>query len=74
MASSILAICVLWANGSRNSVPSRISSYLSAMVGPGYTACSPSRLHFAGNAADMIEMHNTKPISMKDWADTTLVE
>ncbi len=41
----------------------RSSSYLTSMAALGYSPLVAIRIALAGNAADMIKMHNAKPAS-----------
>ncbi len=41
----------------------RISSYLTSITALGYNSLVATQIALAGNAADMIKMHNAKPIS-----------
>ena len=39
----------------------RISSYLSSMAALGYNPLVATQIALAGNAADMVKLHDTKP-------------
>ncbi len=48
----------------------RSSSYLTSMAALGYSPLVAIRVALAGNAADMIKMHNAKPASAEGRGDT----